>query len=290
MNTRLLALSFARISFALCLIGISVQDWMYSGLREVVLPNWPFPGANFAAYAFSILMTLAGVWLLIAKDQRRYCSFLGTCLLALYIVGHLPFELTHHLGHMGPWTNSMKMLVFAGGAFIIAAAYPPGGSSSWAGTEDPVPVGFGLPNGRPIPFTERLIPLGPIFFAIFLIFGGIEHFVYLEFVNMLVPGYIPAHNLWTCFAGVALIGSGLALIFKFQLRTISFLLGLMIFLWVWMLHLPRAVQFPDEQQGNEWTSVFEALAFSGFAWAVWANTLPYKVKVRQKTRNGLARA
>lgn len=287
MNTRLLALTFARISFALCLIAISVQDCMYSGLREVVLPNWPFPGVQFAAYAFSILMTLAGVWLLIAKDQRRYCSFLGTCMLALYIVGHLPFELTHNLGHMGPWTNSMKMLVFAGGAFIIAAAYPPGGSASWAGTENPVPTG--LAQGKSQPLSERLIPLGPIFFGIFLIFGGIEHFVYLEFVNMLIPGYVPGHSFWTCFAGVALIGSGLSLIFKFQLRIISFLLGLMIFLWVWMLHVPRAIQFPDELQGNEWTFVFEALAFSGFAWAVWANTPSYKVKVREKTSTGFAR-
>jgi hypothetical protein len=39
----------------------------------------------------------------------------------------------------------------------------------------------------------------------------------------------------------------------------------MIFLWFIMLHIPRAIADPHSGNGNEWTSVFEALAFSGIA-------------------------
>jgi hypothetical protein len=39
----------------------------------------------------------------------------------------------------------------------------------------------------------------------------------------------------------------------------------MIFLWVLMLHIPRAIADPYTNVRNEWASVFEALAFSGIA-------------------------
>jgi hypothetical protein len=43
----------------------------------------------------------------------------------------------------------------------------------------------------------------------------------------------------------------------------------MIFLWVLMLHLPRAVAAADAaSRRNEWTAVFEALAISGIAFVV----------------------
>jgi hypothetical protein len=39
----------------------------------------------------------------------------------------------------------------------------------------------------------------------------------------------------------------------------------MLFLWLVLLHIPRAIAEPYVAKGNEITSVFEALAFSGIA-------------------------
>jgi hypothetical protein len=39
----------------------------------------------------------------------------------------------------------------------------------------------------------------------------------------------------------------------------------MIFLWVLLLHVPRALSATPAQSRNEWIAVFEALAISGFA-------------------------
>ena len=62
---------------------------------------------------------------------------------------------------------------------------------------------------------------------------------------------------------VALIGSGVSLITKIKISLVSLLMGIMIFIWLLVLHIPRAIAMPDLDNGNELTSVFQALAFSG---------------------------
>jgi hypothetical protein len=77
---------------------------------------------------------------------------------------------------------------------------------------------------------------------------------------------------WTYFAGVALVLGGLGMIIPFASkinRPATALSGSMIFLWVFMLHLPRAITAGDAaSQRNEWTAVFEALAISGIAFVI----------------------
>jgi uncharacterized membrane protein YphA (DoxX/SURF4 family) len=53
-------------------------------------------------------------------------------------------------------------------------------------------------------------------------------------------------------------------------RLAAALLGAIIFIWVIVLHLPRAVA---AESANEWTSVFQALAMSGIAFIL-AATFP----------------
>jgi hypothetical protein len=95
-----------------------------------------------------------------------------------------------------------------------------------------------------------------------LIVFGIDHFLYAQFVATLVPEWIGGNLFWTYFAAVALIGCGVALITKIKISLVSLLMGIMIFIWFLVLHIPRAIAMPDVD-GNELTSVFQALAFSG---------------------------
>ncbi len=100
--------------------------------------------------------------------------------------------------------------------------------------------------------------------SIFMIFCGIEHFVYADFVATLVPSWIPGSMFWTFIAGIALIGAGAAIILRIKIRFVSTLTGIMIFLWFLVLHIPRAIADPTGHNGNECVSVFEALCFAGF--------------------------
>jgi len=73
-------------------------------------------------------------------------------------------------------------------------------------------------------------------------------------------------------SGTFIIVDGLLRIFHINTGTIgrdvALLLGLMLFFWVFMLHIPRAIADPHSGNGNEWASVFEALAFSGIAFLI----------------------
>ncbi len=108
--------------------------------------------------------------------------------------------------------------------------------------------------------------MGRIFFGIMMFVFGIDHFLYYQFVETLVPRWIPWPLFWTYFAGIALIGSGISFIFKIKVKLIGILTAIMLFAWFLILHIPRAVLMPSEaDNGNEITSVFQAFAFSGIA-------------------------
>jgi uncharacterized membrane protein YphA (DoxX/SURF4 family) len=154
--------------------------------------------------------------------------------------------------HLGAWTDPLKELALCGGAFVIAGAV--------SAKEESIDNRSSL-----IRILEKLIPAGKIFFSIMLIAFGIAHFLYIDNVATLVPAWIPGHIFWTYFAAVALIGSGAAMILNFKLRLVAILTSVMIFLWFLVLHIPRAIADPYDRQGNEITSVFEALGFSGIA-------------------------
>jgi uncharacterized membrane protein YphA (DoxX/SURF4 family) len=120
-----------------------------------------------------------------------------------------------------------------------------------------------------------MLIIGRIFFSITMIIFGCEHFIYTDFVQTLVPSWIPGHLFWTYLAGAALIAAGLGIMLNIKLQLAATLLGIIIFIWLIVLHIPRGIADPNSGNGNEWTSVFEAVAFSATAFIL-ANTLPRK--------------
>jgi uncharacterized membrane protein YphA (DoxX/SURF4 family) len=84
----------------------------------------------------------------------------------------------------------------------------------------------------------------------------------------MVPAWIPGSLFWTYFAGAALLGSGLAILLNIKTRPIAALLGLMIFIWFIILHIPRVVSTPIADDEGEITSAFLALAYSGIAFLI----------------------
>ena len=249
-KTRLLFVAFARYVYAISLIAFAMQQFYYGDFRPFILPHWPawLPGMKIAAYVCSVLMVAIAIGLLATKDMRRFGSYLGIIILVIVLVGHLPYEFKYNLDSLGPWTGTFKLLASAGFAFILASAYHGDGKA-----------------GR---LAEALIPWGPAMVGAFFIVCGIEHFLYASFVADLIPAFIPWHTFWTYFAGVALIGAGISFIFRIQLRLVAALTAIMVFLWVFLLHVPRAIQLPTALEGNEWTSVFQALTVSAVSAAL----------------------
>lgn len=245
-------IKIARIFFGIGIMGIGIQHFMYSSFRPVIIPAWPqWMQTPILAYLTGAALVTAGTFILLGRSTKNISLLLGSFLLACFILIQCPYILfiqPNSAAHLGLWTDPLKELALSGGAFIIA------------GIPDK-PTG-----GHPFLIaTEKLVPLGKFFFATTLLLFGIDHFFYTDFVATLVPTWVPDHIFWTYFAGVALIGTGTAIILKIKRRRIALLASIMLFLWLILLHIPRAIADPHAGKGNEITSVFEALAFSGIA-------------------------
>ena len=245
------SITTARTFFGLGMLGIGIQHFMYAAFRPVILPAWPqWIQSPILAYPIGAAIVAAGVLILLGRSTKNISLLLASFLLFCLIFIQCPFILfiqPNSPAHLGLWTDPLKELALSGGAFVMAG------------------LSNDTPKHKSLLIIEKLIPLGKFFFATTLLLFGIDHFLYTEFVANLVPAWVPDHIFWTYLAGVALIGTGAAIILKIKRRKIAVLASAMLFLWLVLLHIPRAMADPYGTKGNEITSVFEALAFSGIA-------------------------
>jgi uncharacterized membrane protein len=108
--------------------------------------------------------------------------------------------------------------------------------------------------------------LGRIFVAVSLVVFGVQHFIYGGFVATLVPAFMPRRLFWAYFVGVAFFAAAIGMVTKMFARAAATMLGVMFFLFVVLLHIPRIIG--NSSNGNEWTSGFVALAMCGGAWVI----------------------
>ena len=254
-----------RAFFAFSLIAIAVQQFIYTGFRPVIMPPEPaFIGqSTFCMCIASILLILISIAIIAGINAHVVADYLGASLLLMLILFHIPYNIKHNLNNLGGWTDAFKMLALCGGTFIMATSLP---THKISGIDV---------------VTEKLRPTGPYLFATTMIVFGIMHFVYPTFVVTLVPSWIPFPLFWTYFAAVALIAAGAAIVLQIQVKLAATLLGIALFLWLILLHIPRAIADPHSGNGNEWTSVFEALGFSGIAFLIAGTSKPKKNETSQ---------
>jgi uncharacterized membrane protein YphA (DoxX/SURF4 family) len=149
---------------------------------------------------------------------------------------------------LAAWNDSLKLLALCGGAFVVATSLPETGKI-----------------GGMDALMEKLRPAGPYFFGTTIAIFGFEHFYYAKYVALLVPAWLPLPMFWVYFTGLALVAAGAAILLKIKVQLAATLLGIALFLWLVMLHIPRALDKQIADNANEWTSVFEALGFCGIA-------------------------
>lgn len=240
----------AKIFYGSGIAGIGILHFFYAGFRPVILPVPPEATAqlNILVYITGAFLLITGLIIVIGKNVRTVALLLALFLFLFFVFGHLPNRLTHMINILGAWTDALKLLALCGGALIVARAFPGNTNSSFI-------------NGL-----YKVSFLGRYFFGLLLLLFGIDHFLYTDFVKTLVPSWIPGSALfWTYLGGVALIGAGLSFILNSIRKPIALLAGTMLFLWLILLHIPRAITMDTSKDPNEIISVFECLAFSGMS-------------------------
>jgi uncharacterized membrane protein len=128
---------------------------------------------------------------------------------------------------------------------------------------------------------DRIVALGPVFVAVSVAVFGTEHFTATKILAGMVPGWIPGHMFWALFVGTCLIGAALSIAARKYAGVAAALLGLMILLFVLLIHIPGIVNTPTSSL--LWVVGFRDLSFSGGALAVAAaQREPWVPQVRQR--------
>ena len=111
---------------------------------------------------------------------------------------------------------------------------------------------------------DKIVVLSNLCFAIPLAVFGAEHLSGAKFIKLGVPSYMPWPLFWAYFVGVALLAASLSIATKIQVRWSGLLFGIMMVLFVAMIHLPRALANPRDRIA--WVIVIRELSFAGGAW------------------------
>jgi len=119
---------------------------------------------------------------------------------------------------------------------------------------------------------EKIVALSNLCFAIPLAVFGAEHLSGAQFLMLGVPPYMPWRLFWAYFVGFALLAASLSIATKIQVRWSGLLFGIMMVLFVAMIHFPGALANP----GNRftWTIVIRELSFAGGGWLLAATAMP----------------
>jgi uncharacterized membrane protein len=251
--------NIGRIFYGISIAALGVRTIYYKDFPYMLIPpnhSW-MNDHVLSIYISGALLTLAGGCIAFKKNTMSVSLLLGTALLLLFCFYFIPYELmvSPNNTHFYDWENAAKELAFSGGAFVIAGCFPGKSETPLTG------------------FLRKLIPLGVIIFSLTIISFGVNHFLYAKEASGYIPSWIPGHLFWMYLTGTALLGSGIAILLKIKPRLFAALLGLMIFIWVIILHIPKAIATPITDKGGEITSAFLALAYCGIAFVIAGDTL-----------------
>src|ERR1700687_4238371 len=94
---------------------------------------------------------------------------------------------------------------------------------------------------------DKIVVLSNLCFAIPLAVFGAEHLSGARSIMLGVPPYMPWPLFWAYFVGFALLSASLSIATKIQVRWSGLLFGIMMFLFVAMVHIPRVLANPKDR-------------------------------------------
>jgi len=237
-------LKAGRIIFAIGMTALGILCFVYKDFIVGRPPVWPAgihinPALGYISGALLILTAMA---ILINKKPGEAAMFIAVLILALSVCRHIPV-------FMNDWANAYKSIALFGGALIVAASFFNGQSTTAAaraGNKDLV---------------SGLVMTGCILLAAFFIIAGYAHFKYADFVNTLIPSFIPFRSFFTYACGVCLFAGGAGLLIPPVRKWAALLSGIMVAGWFLLLHIPRFITNPADTSDR--LGLCESFSFVG---------------------------
>jgi uncharacterized membrane protein len=245
-----------RCLFATAITGFGIINFVTGNFPTAFLPVFNSVWLKILlVYLTGIIFIIAGISLMVEK----YSKAAATVIAILFFLNFLYPQLTTSLlniSNPNQWTITLEILAMGSGAFILAAF---------------------LKDGfiKPIISPARLMKISHFArysFAVALLGFGILHYIYADFIATLIPAWMPAHAFLNYIVMFGFFATAISIIINIQTRWATALLGIMFFIWIVALHLPRAFGNPSKEA--EWSSLLIALAMSGAGFIIAAAGSP----------------
>lgn len=241
-----------RALFSLAILALGIETLIFArvtghslGPQYEVIPCLPWlPSNPWLGYGFGAIWVACGAALGSRGGLRAGAIALGSllalCTLVL-IVPKYAVELA---------SISMRTVVFEPLTLACIALLLPG--------RDAIPRWLTL-------VCRALIALALVVF-------GVDHFLALQFIATLIPGWIPWHVFWVAFFGAAMVATGVSIGMGWLARWGAAGMGWMFGIWVITLHIPRVLGLYGipgaPRDPEEWSSLFIAIGLWGGFWAL----------------------
>ncbi|MGO8816671.1 MAG: hypothetical protein ACLQVG_18700 [Terriglobia bacterium] len=152
-------------------------------------------------------------------------------------------------------------------AALVALSIP--GPVFWPWCAGAVLLALGLimvvrevPHARGL---DKVMPFGRLFYTLPMAVFSAEHFTATRFIVSAVPAWMPAPRFWVYLVGVALFAAALAITINRLAPLAAALVGIMLFLFVALIHIPNVVANPGDR--FRWAVALRDISFSGGAFA-----------------------
>ncbi len=119
---------------------------------------------------------------------------------------------------------------------------------------------------------QTLSRIAVIILAIVLIAFGIYHFLHPDNMIGYVPNFLPGGKIWVYLVGAAFIIVAIALILHKRVKIASYILAIILFSFVLLIHLPNYVNAGDiDLKQQHLISILKDSAIAAFALYLAAN-------------------
>ena len=240
--------------FGVAIVALGVENLVCANMASqpfpaqfhaIVIPVIPWiPAHPWLAYVTGAALLVAGLTIVMNTQARAGALIVGSILLGSDLILHVPrmIVVPKNWGLRG---EVCEMLALSSAAFILAGTLP-------------------RANGSVGRWDLTLANIGRIFFGIAAVVFGVDHFLALDLIASLVPGWMPWHLFLASLAGAAMIAAGVGILTKWIGGLGAFGLGIVFMLFVLTLHVPRVLAAP--RSPDEWSSALIALGMWGASW------------------------
>ena len=213
----------------------------------------------------SMVLLIASVGMLFLGRKWLAAALAGGLFFVFFLFLHLP-KLLGDVYNPLEWTPLSEGLLLGSGGFMIAAYL--------------MDTGIDAPQwSKPL---HLMGLIGQYLFAVSLVVFAVLHIKYNDYIQTLMPAWLPGHVFWSYVVIAGFLLSAFSFFTGLKLPLASGLLGIMFMLWIFILHAPRAFGKPTVEP--EWSSLFVALAVCGVAFTICRQTAVWD---RRRGQRGL---